>query len=339
MNRCTLLLAALCLAMCAAASAVPIEFVTVGDAGNTANANTYGDVAYTFKIQKYEFTNAQYAAFLNAVDPQGLNPLGIYNPNMGSNVRGGITNTGATSGAYYATKENMGDKPVNYVSWFEAAEVANWLHHGGQTYATTESGSTAMQTGAYTLNRTDKTFTAYKNPGALYWVPTADEWAKAAFYKGGGTDAGYWLYATKSDTTPTAVTASVTGVGSAGDAGNYANYSDNAIWNEVASVTTIGTNGGPGTYGTFDMNGNLSEWNSADGLPQSMVNRWGGSWTNARNHLENTYTDSIAATTESQSIGFRIAHTAVIVPEPSTWDMAIAGAGVLALSSRRKGKR
>jgi formylglycine-generating enzyme required for sulfatase activity len=233
----------------------------------------------------------------------------------------------------------MGDKPVNFVSWFEAAEVANWLHHGGQTYATTESGSTAMQTGAYTLNRTDKTFTAYKNPGALYWVPNADEWYKAAFYKGGGTDAGYWTYATQSDTAPTAVTASATGVGSAGDAGNYANYNDTAVWGGQASVTTIGTNGGMGTYGTFDMDGNVSEWNSADGLPQARVNRWGGSWTTASNHLANTYTDNIDAATESQSIGFRIAHTAVIVPEPSTWAMCAIGAAIVAMRCRRGRKQ
>lgn len=38
---------------------------------------------------------------------------------------------------------------------------------------------------------------------ARYWVPSENEWYKAAFYKGGGTDAGYWAYPTQSDLPPT----------------------------------------------------------------------------------------------------------------------------------------
>jgi hypothetical protein len=54
----------------------------------------------------------------------------LYNASMGSNARGGITQSGA-SGAYtYSAKTNMGDKPVNYVSWFDAARVSNWYQNG-----------------------------------------------------------------------------------------------------------------------------------------------------------------------------------------------------------------
>ena len=41
-------------------------------------------------------------------------------------------------------------------------------------------------------------------PGALFFLPSEDEWYKAAYYKGGGTNAGYWDYPTQSDTAPTA---------------------------------------------------------------------------------------------------------------------------------------
>ena len=123
-----------------AAHAVTIDWVTVGDPGNAADTTTYGAVADAFQIMKFEFTNAQYTDFLNAVDPSGTNPNGVYNTNMGSNARGGISfTTGVASGSKYAVKTNMGDKPVNYVSWFDAARVANWLQNG-QGSGSTETG-------------------------------------------------------------------------------------------------------------------------------------------------------------------------------------------------------
>ena len=68
------------------------------------------------------------------------------------------------------------------------------------------------------------------NSNATFYLPTADQWYKAAYYKGGGTSAGYWDYATQSDSAPTAVTAGLTGIGSAGSTGNFANYNNNADW-------------------------------------------------------------------------------------------------------------
>ena len=94
---------------------VTMEMVTVGNAGNAADTmgdpNPAGAVAYEYKIGKYEVTNAQYAAFLNAVAATDANNL--YNTSMGSNVRGGITRSGVSPNFTYAVKANMGDKPVN----------------------------------------------------------------------------------------------------------------------------------------------------------------------------------------------------------------------------------
>jgi hypothetical protein len=75
---------------------------------------------------KLELTNQQYTEFQNSVDPSGSNPNSVPNSSMGSNARGGISFTsGNASGSKYATKTNMGDKPVNYVSCFDAARVSN----------------------------------------------------------------------------------------------------------------------------------------------------------------------------------------------------------------------
>jgi len=313
-------LAALACLLASHAFAEPIQWVTVGDPRNTADNTTYGDVLTSFQIMKYEFTNQQYTEFLNSVDASGTNPNSVYNTNMGSDVRGGITNTGTTNGSRYAVKTNMGDKPVNFVSWFDAARVSNWYQNGATSSSSTE-------TGAYTLTSGTSGNAPAVNSGATFYIPTEDQWYKAAFYKGGSTTAGYWDYATQSDTAPTAVTAGTTGIGSAGSAGNFANYLDDANWNDRSgNVTTVGTNGVSSAYGAFDMNGNITEWNDLTGLVAGSTRGVrGGFWGSfSESSLQSSFNQAIAPSDESDVYGFRLA-SPVVVPEPSTWVMAAGG--------------
>ena len=331
--RSALILAAMLLSGLVPAHADPIaiDWVTVGDPNNTADTTTYGAVADLFRIMKYEWTNSQYVDFLNAVDPDGLNPQGIYSAAMGINARGGISFTsGSAAGSKYAARTNMGDKPVNYVSWFGAARVANWLHNGGLTYGTTGTSASAPQnTGAYTLGTAISGTAFTRNLGAQYFIPTEDQWYKAAYYKGSGTNAGYWDYATQSDTAPTAVTSGTTGIGSASTGtigsgtGNFANFNSSADWNsQNGNVTTVGTNGGPSAYGAFDMSGNIWEWNET--LIGSDRGRRGGSWGNVAFDLSSSSRSTNVPSGGIDSIGFRLA-SPVAVPEPSTWVMGLAG--------------
>ena len=66
----------------------------------------------------------------------------------------------------------MGDKPVNYVSWYDAARFVNWLHNG--------QGTGGTETGAYSLSGNIGIVT--KNVGVTVWIPTESEWYKAAYY-------------------------------------------------------------------------------------------------------------------------------------------------------------
>jgi sulfatase modifying factor 1 len=291
-----------------AAHAGTIDWVTVGDPGNVGETQTYsgtamtfGAVADSFQIMKYEWTNSQYVEFLNAVDPSGTNPNSIYNTSMDSDDRGGISFTsGNAAGSKYTAKTNMGDKPVNFVSWFDAARVANWLHNG--------QGSGSTETGCYTLSGTTSGTAPAVNPNALFSIPTEDQWYKAAYYIGSSTSAGYRDYATRSDTTPTAVTSGSTGIGSAGSTGNFANYNSTADWNsQDGNVTTVGTNGGPSAYGAFDMSGNVLEWNDLTGAAGSSRGLRGGYWKLSAFLLSSSFRVTTGPSSENNQIGFRLA--------------------------------
>ena len=179
------------------------HFVTVGNAGNPSDTTGYGGVNYQYQIGKYPVTNVEYEDFLDAV--AATDSYGLYSVNMGSDARGGITRSGSSGSYTYSTRENMCAKPVNFVSWFDAARYCNWLHNG--------RGNGSTETGAYTLNGATSGDAVAKNAGALYWIPTENEWYKSAYHKSGGRNTGYWLYATQSNATPTAVAADATGNG------------------------------------------------------------------------------------------------------------------------------
>ena len=326
-------MAALLGSLSVTAHAAPIiDWVIVGDPGNTADTDPagYGAVADSFQIMKFEFTNQQYTDFLNSV--AATNTYSLYASSMGTQALGGITRSGASGSYTYAVKTNMGDKPVNFVSWFDAARVANWLMNGA-------TGTASTETGAYTLigGQTSGTAPAV-NPGATFYIPTEDQWYKAAYYKGGSTNAGYWDYATQSDTAPTAVTTGSTGIGSAGSTGNFANYNRGAGWNgENGNVTTVGTNGGASAYGAFDMSGNVSEWNDLTGAANSARGVRGGFFTDSAFYLSSSSRSANLSQFGGSENGFRLA-SPVAVPEPSTCAMALAGiaCGGYSLFGRRK---
>ena len=330
-----------CLPLGSGANAEPIEWVTVGDPGNTANirlfVRDYGAVAASFQIMKYEFTNQQYTDFLNSV--AATDTYSLYNVSMGSEVYGGISRSGSSGSYAYSAKTNMGDKPVNYVSWFDAARVSNWLMNGATSSSSTEIG-------AYTLvsGQTSGTAPAV-NSGAKFYVPTEDQWYKAAYYQGGGTSAGYWDYATQSNIPPATVTAGLTGIGSAGSTGNFANYLAAADWNsQDGNVTTVGTNGGPSAYGAFDMSGNLHEWNDLTGAAGSSRGVRGGHWDNTAVVLSSSLSYSVDPSDEYNAIGFRLASpvSSSAVPEidpnglSAVLGLIVGGLGLL--ERRRHGR-
>lgn len=299
-----------------------LETVTVGDPGNAPDGSGgHGAVAYSYNTSKYEVTTGQYAAFLNAV--AATDTYGLYNYN------GRIGRSGAPGSYAYSVAADVVNRPVEYVSFWDAVRFANWLHNsqptGPQNASTTEDG-------AYFINGYNGTDgqTIQRKPGAKWFIPSEDEWYKAAYYKGSGTNAGYWNYPTRSDTPP--------GRDMADANGNNANYytSSGPYPIDNGQYTTIvgEFQNSASSYGTFDQGGNVWEWNEAiiGGLYRG--NR-GGSYylkvgllgANSRGNMFPTY--------EANGEGFRVA---AAIPEPSS--LLVLGSGILALAGiirRRNG--
>ena len=317
-----------------AAAAPPVlaqNYVSVGDPGNPSDPATgFGSVAYTFGISQYEVTNNQYATFLNA--KASSDPNGLYSASMNADANGGIIQFGI-SGAYtYSVKAGQGNQPVIYVSFLDAMRYANWLNNGQGSAADTE-------TGAYTLSLGGL---APRSAGAQFWIPSENEWYKAAYYQpvAGGDAKIYRLYPTGSNVIPNSSNGSASDANSAnfyyndsianGFNGGYAVTNSPNFSGTQNYLTDVGAFRQAGSYyGTFDQGGNVFEWNESV-VGSSRGTRggwWGGAEVNLRSSVR--YADDPA--TEDPGLGFRVA----VAPEPMTATLALLGAAATFATRRR----
>ncbi len=274
----------------------------VGDACEHANVGDLHRIAIT------EVTNSEYVEFLNAVGQNDTYEL--YDNNMLSSPRGGIRRLGPPDAGMFLVKVNMGDKPVNFVSWLDAARYVNWLHNGRPT-GQQLPGTT--ETGAYDLTVADPGTQATRSPGALWFLPRKVEWDAAAYTDPvAGKD---WLYATRSDAAPTPATATPAGdVANPGP--NVANYDQVASWNDVSgNVTSVAGAGQASTspWGTFDQAGNVAEWVEDTLLGSRRIR--GGSWKDPASALQRTASASRQAGDQRDTTGFRVAGAATCPDE------------------------
>jgi prepilin-type processing-associated H-X9-DG protein/prepilin-type N-terminal cleavage/methylation domain-containing protein len=280
---------------------VTINTVTIGSPGNAADTTGYGAVNYTYQIGTCEVTNAQYAVFLNAVVGTGTDTYGLYNDNMGSNdSHGGITREEGV----FKVKSGFEEKPVNYVSFYDAVRFTNWLTNGATAGASTETGVYNLSVDG-TVSR-DLTFDA----ATLWMLPSEDEWYKAAFYN---TATGqYSLYSTGKSDAPVS--------------GTDANFSGNG-----GRAVNVGSYAAE-QNGTHDMAGNVWEWNDDTLTGSTDRLRRGGSFSSGIAYLAATSDRAANSATSYQEpgVGFRVAAVLVTaaVPEPGAY---AATAGLMML--------
>jgi formylglycine-generating enzyme required for sulfatase activity len=148
---------------------ISMDFVTIGNYGNAADTGGTvgcGAVSYSYRIGKYEVTNAQWNTFTTAV--------------------------GAPTGNAYWTGAQQ---PTNEVSWYEAAQFCNYL-----TSDNKYSGAYKFDISGNFLS-IDRV-SSISTYGTTYVIPTENEWYKAAYYKPNAS--GYSLYANGTNTAPIA---------------------------------------------------------------------------------------------------------------------------------------
>jgi len=307
----------------------PNLWVTVGNPGNAPDtrydANGFGAVSYTYKMGKFEVTAGQYTGFLNAVGK--TDTYGLYDTSMWSSSYGCEIQQSGSPGSYtYSVDPNWANRAVNCVSWGDAARFCNWLTHcqpsGAQDANTTEDGSYYLN--GVTTNDLLAVTRRTAAEGGRYYIPTEDEWYKAAYHKNDGATGNYSDYPTGSDSIPSNEVLTT-------DGGNNANF-----W----ALTWIG---GPyyrtlagdfenseSPYGTFDQGGNVAEWNEAI-LESSCRAVRGGSFSNGYNLLSGGGREGYGPMLTSVDVGFRV----VEIPEPATLSL-LALAGLAVLRRRRK---
>jgi sulfatase modifying factor 1 len=328
------------------AQAITIPTVPVGNLGNAndpAIGNLYGGVSYAYSIGTTEVTVGQYTAFLNAV--AATDTFSLYDTAMaGDPSIAGIARSGA-SGSYTYSVIGSANHPVTYVNWGDAARFSNWMNNGQPTGV---QNASTTEGGAYTLNgaTTDTALGGVtRNANARWFVPTENEWYKAAYYQPaaqGGDSDNYWAYPMKTNSVPY----SVQPPGAAPDntrLGNF--YQDDGIANgyddgyavtgstSFSSTQNYLTDAGAYTsaasfYGTFDQGGNVREWTET---APTLFSRWvrGGSWDGGSAEMAASFRRGSASSAGGYNgfgFGFRVAST--IVPEPSgiilgTWGLTM----------------
>lgn len=257
-----------------------IDFVTVGSPGNPpdANPNPAGAVPYTYRNGKYEVSE-QMIDKANA-----LGALGI-------------------------TKDARGpDFPATSVTWFEAARFVNWLNtSSGASPAYKFDGMGNFQLWAPADPGYDAS-NLYRNKLAKYFLPTFNEWHKAAYFD--PVLGVYYDYPTGSDSVPD-------GIDFVGDPVFDAVFFDGASNGGPNVITNVGV---VSPFGTFGLGGNVREWEETafdrlNGAPAKQRRTPGGSWGGVPSLMEASNTlIGVAPSFEGDFVGFRVSR---VVPEPT----------------------
>ncbi len=254
------LLAGLGLAASAAvAQTYDFDWVTIGDAGNEPYEDNdlglmdgRGSVGYEYRISRYEVTTGQWMEFVNTFSTQSDDFANFARPvNWGAMIDWDYGGPGRRYKLREVESAEM--LPVGGIDWRESAMFVNWLHNGKS------SELWAIEDGAYDAS----TFTTNgngtfndqptHNPDAKFWIPTQDEWLKAAHYdpnRYGEGQGGWWQYPISADSPP------VYGPPGEGQANAGFELSGFAEWNiPLGAYPDVQS-----PWGLLDVAGGAAEW-------------------------------------------------------------------------------
>ena len=282
-----------------------IDFVPISGATNPTSG--YGIVDQTYRMGTFEVSNDQWNKFKNNLNkPVTGNPSSAYDQNsfyVGANV------------------------PTDSVSWYEAAQFVNWLNtstnHQAAYKFTGTQGMSDYALATWSPAEAAGGTNLYRNKDAVYYVPTEDEWVKAAYWNGTTLQE----YATKAGESLTQGN---------GMSGTGWNYWDNGYATNPMGPWNVGS-GSEELNGTYDMMGNVWEWmespyTSGDYGAGSSRGLRGGLWNATSDFLAASYRDNVTPTYEDYYFGLRVAS----VPEPGSITLVLSGAIAVLLWWRRR---
>jgi formylglycine-generating enzyme required for sulfatase activity len=285
---------------------------------NWAIADTFGSEPNTFEIQFVTIATPGNPPDFNG-DP---NPAGKVDRvfRMGKyEISRDMVNKANSSGSLNITLSPMNfvvggprpDMPATGVSWNEAARFVNWLNlsHGypAAYKFETQSGEADYDANENILvwQASDHGFDAinrFRNSLAYYFLPSVDEWYKAAYFDpdAGGGAGGYWAFANGRDMAPIPVA--------------RASEPGTAVYEEPFEhgPADVSLAGGMSPYGVVGLRGNVwelleTERDLVNDDPQAFRIQRGGSWSSGSADLSVSYYFNNHAGNGTRATGFRVA--------------------------------
>ncbi|QDT69453.1 Formylglycine-generating sulfatase enzyme [Planctomycetes bacterium MalM25] len=277
--------------------AVRFEWANIGNPNNAADPrNGFGSVPERYEIATTEVSNTQFAEYLNKVYPNGKSGASGDFIDYRSTTSGGMK---------WLVEPGHENKPVNDLHILEVFRFVNWMSNG-QLNGGTEYGTYDLEgTPGYLVYDT-------RSDEGEYFLPTLDEWYKAAYYNDATGGGYYHEYANEGDSLPAIATPAADPSGA-----NYGQREQNYYLDDVMSdVGAYYLTRSP--YGTYDQMGNSMEWTES---PRPWSNEYndynvvlGGSWKTAIGASQRPRA-SLYSDYDYNSLGFRIARR---VTEPTT---------------------
>lgn len=282
-----------------------IPFVTIGSPGNAPDTVipdpvsaplSSGSVDYTYRIAKYEISE-EIIVKANALSAASGDPLSLT-----------------------VDVERGPRKPATGLSWFDAALFVNWLNEV-KGFAPAYKFGNAGQFELWAPGDAGYDPTnSFRNSKARYFLPSAEEWHKAAYYD--PLNDRYWLYPYGSDEPPIAITSGTEPA--------------TAVYNQ-AGPADVNLAGGESPFGVVGLAGNVAEFEetardllNAEPLAPRGVN--GGWWAPLSPlNFASSFRNSGFVAPGQPLVGIRVAS----IPEPLAQTLS-AIIGCLALSARAR---
>jgi formylglycine-generating enzyme required for sulfatase activity len=304
------------------------RWATITHPGNIAYqmppTNNYphpvASVDYEYQISRTEVTGEEWFEFVQAYAPY-VPPEYANSQSFASHtVRRTTVSPGVIAYSLIKGAEHLAVR----VGWRFAARYTNWLHNGkALTPDAFERGVYDTSTFGQNPNGS-QTDQMERSPGATYFIPTIDEWMKAAYFdpdRYGENQPGYWNYPNSSDVAPIG---GVPGIGetSAGYSWTTQQEPDVGAYPDTQSP-----------WGLLDLSGGQREFLETAAIGKfGMIGRFiKGSQAGLAPSVALDYIEYTDASGAGINLGVRIAR---VVPAPGV--LTAAGVGCLVLVSARR---